>query len=100
MNANVTIALWQALSVIGLAVASGLLFGAALMWKPEGPLPGRPDIVPARPVPPLPRAGSFPTVPLSLLSEHRAQMAAHEREIREMTRAADLLYPPPGKWSQ
>jgi hypothetical protein len=67
----------------------------------------RPRQDPAGPAqPPLPRAGSlllvtgdpYPTVPGQLTSNHHAQMDAYEREIRQLTAAAEARWPD-GWWA-
>ena len=91
---QLTITAWQAIIVLMLAVTSGLLFGAAIVWRPypEDPGPRHSPTPPGEQAPALPRAGLFPTTPLSLLSDHQAVMASDEAEIRRMTRQAENLY--------
>jgi hypothetical protein len=66
--------------------------------------PRRPD-TPPRPTSPFGKAGTllladdpYPTVPGSLTSDHYAQLAAHEREIEQMT-AESYRQWPDGWWA-
>jgi hypothetical protein len=61
--------------------------------------PRRPD-TPPRPPSPFGKAGTllladdpYPTVPGSLTSDHYAQLAAYQREIRQLTAAAEARWP-------
>lgn len=90
-----TLGLWALLGGIAFAVFVGFAAGVAVMWNPvpKSPGPGQPPTSPPGGTrSPLPRAGRFPTEPLSLLSEHHAQLDAHEREIRDLTGHAWQLY--------
>jgi hypothetical protein len=61
--------------------------------------PAREDPAP-RPASPFGKAGTllladdpYPTVPGSLTSDHYAQLAAYQREIRQLTAAAEARWP-------
>jgi hypothetical protein len=84
--------------LIGLAVLCcliGFLFGVIAIWRPA-PAPADPGPGQTRAAPPLPRAGylePFPTAPISLESEHHAQLDRTEAEIRAMIAAAERHLP-------
>jgi len=92
---TVTASLWVFLGLIVLCVVIGFLAGVCAAWPraDEDTRPGEP----ASPTP-LPRAGylltaehepePYPTTPTTMWSPHAAQLAAHEREIRQMITAA------------
>ena len=82
-----TLGLWPLMGLAVLACLIGFLFGVLAMWHPEDPGPGE-----APPPPqvrsPLPRAGLFPTTPMSVWSDHAAVLAGQQREIDAMIAAA------------
>jgi hypothetical protein len=97
---SVTISMWALFGISILATMTGFLFGILAVWHPY-PSPRQT----AEPVTPprgrgLPRAGyliledPFPADDTIVLdSAWRAQMDAHEREIRQLTAAAEMIYP-------
>jgi hypothetical protein len=95
-----TIGLWPFMGVALLCCLIGFCFGILAAWPREDP---RPRQVPPTPPEdsPLPRAGylevrlddPYPTVPALIWSPHAATLAAHEREIEQMTAAARKYLP-------
>ncbi len=77
------------------AALVGFLFGVLAM----APKPAREPEPAPPPAVRLPRAGylviddPYPTVPVSLESEHAAQLARTQGEIRDMIRAAESRWP-------
>jgi hypothetical protein len=94
----ITVGYWPLMGGAVLACAIGFGFGILAMWVPRDPGPGEAHVSPPEVRSPLPRAGSFPTEPLSLLTEHQAQMAAYRRDLDKMNAAAEVLFPPEGGW--
>jgi hypothetical protein len=97
---SVTISVWALFSISILATMTGFLFGILAVWHPD-PSPRRPALpVHSPPGRGLPRTGyliledPFPADDTIVLdSAWRAQMDAHEREIRQLTAAAEMIYP-------
>ena len=88
-----TLAAWQWLLLSVLAYLTGYAAGVAACWHPAPEDPGpRHSPPPPGEAPQLPRAGLFPTTPMSLLSDHQAVLAADEAEIRWRTREAENLF--------
>ena len=90
-----TLGLWPLIGLAVLCCLIGFLFGVLAMLRTaaDDTRPGEPPAPP-----PLPRAGylltaehepePYPTTPVTMWSPHAAQLAAHEREIRQMITAA------------
>jgi hypothetical protein len=83
--------------IIGWAVTEASHWFRVLMEsRPERPAEPEPERKPS----PFGKAGTlllagdpYPTVPGSLTSDHYAQLAAYQREIRQLTAAAEARWP-------
>jgi hypothetical protein len=92
-----TVNLWAFFGVALLCCLIGFCFGMRAAWPPDDP---RPRQMP--PTSPLPRPGylevrlddPYPTVPGLIWSPHAADLARTEREIAQMTAAAEIRYLP------
>jgi hypothetical protein len=95
-----TINLWVFFGVALLCCLIGFAFGILAAWPPDDPRPRQPPPTPPEDSP-LPRPGyldvrlddPYPTVPALIWSPHAATLAAHEREIEQMTAAARKYLP-------
>lgn len=87
----ITLDLLQLIGLLAMVTAVGFGFGSLAVWYSRGDEDPGPGQQQAGAPPPLPRAGYFPDEPLSLWSEHQAQLQAIGREINQMIEDAPQL---------